>query len=81
MTSKKIIFKVFMTIDRYLSIRSIKWRTVYFKSKQSIIASISIGLILLTMNASFVLFIDYDTTKTNTTCFSDDVFYKIFTVT
>ena len=63
-----------MTTDRYLSIRILKWRTVYFKSKQSIILSVSVGLILLIMNVFFVSFIDYDTSRTNVTCFFDDTF-------
>jgi hypothetical protein len=57
-----------MTVERYLSIRIIKWRSSYFKSKQAVILSIVMGIILIIINGSLVSFIDYDTAKTNITC-------------
>jgi hypothetical protein len=56
-----------MTVERYLSIRIIKWRSSYFKSKQAVILSIVMGIILTIINGSFVSFIDYDTATTNIT--------------
>ena len=67
-------FKVFMSIERYLSVRIIKWRTSYFKTNGAIFASIAMLIILVIINLSFVLFINYDTAETNITCFVDDVF-------
>ena len=61
-----------MTVERYLSARIIKWRSSYFKSKQAVILSIVMGIILTIMNASFVSFIDFDTAATNITCLISD---------
>jgi hypothetical protein len=69
-----------MSIERYLSVQILKWRTDYFKSKHAIIVSLTMGLILATINLSFVLNIHYDTEKTNITCFLDDVFSAIMIV-
>jgi hypothetical protein len=69
-----------MTVERYLSIRIIKWRLSYFKTKEAIILSISMGLFLSIMNASLVSFIDFDTAKTNITCFVDEQFTRIMQV-
>jgi hypothetical protein len=69
-----------MTVERYLSIRIIKWRLSYFKTKEAIILSISMGFILSIMNASLVSFIDFDTAKTNITCFVDEQFTRIMQV-
>ena len=38
-----------MTVERYLSARIIKWRSSYFKSKQAVILSIVMGIILTIM--------------------------------
>ena len=69
-----------MTVERYLSVRIIKWRTSYFKHKHAIILSIVMGLILSIMNTSFVSFIEYDPVKTNITCFISYGFIKTMNV-
>ncbi len=69
-----------MSMERYLSVQILKWRTDYFKSKHAIIVSLAIGLIISTINLSFVLNIHYDTEKTNITCFFNDVFAAIMIV-
>lgn len=38
--------KVFMTIERYLSVRFKKWRTNYFNSKHAVILSSVIGFVI-----------------------------------
>lgn len=62
-----------MSFERYLSVRVIKWRTSYFKTKEAFILSIFTGLILSIINVSFVSLIDYDTNN-NETCLVDDIY-------
>ena len=65
-----------MSIDRYLSVKLIKWRTEYFKSKTAVKFSICVGVVIMVMNLTFGSLINYDTAKSNITCFTDIAFIK-----
>jgi hypothetical protein len=69
-----------MTVERYLSVKIKKWRLTLFKTKAAIIVSIILGIILLTLNMTLSLLIDYDTKATNITCFVSDDFTKTMQV-
>lgn len=69
-----------MSVERFLSVRIIKWRTSYFKTRESVIASIAMLIVLIIMNFSFAAFIDYDTAETNVTCFTSDGFTNVMQV-
>ena len=62
-----------MSTERFLSARIVKWRSSYFKTREAIILSISIGVIIMIINTSFVSLMDYDTATTNITCLVSDM--------